>query len=72
MESTFLTKVVLPLALFVIMLGMGLSLVPDDFRRILRHPKAVAVGACFQMLALPILGFAFAKISACRVRWRSG
>lgn len=62
MEATFLTKVVLPLALFVIMLGMGLSLVPDDFRRVLRHPKAVAIGASFQMLALPLLGFAFAKI----------
>lgn len=62
MESSFLTKVVLPIALFVIMLGMGLSLVPEDFRRVLRQPKAVLVGAALQMIALPLLGFAFVSI----------
>ncbi len=62
MEGSILTKIVLPFALFVIMLGMGLSLVPEDFRRVLRHPKAVAVGVSFQMIALPLLGFAVVKV----------
>ena len=34
MEQTILTKVVLPLALFIIMLGMGLSLAGADFKRV--------------------------------------
>ena len=62
MEATFLTKVVLPLALFIIMLGMGLSLVADDFRRVLRHPKPVVVGIAFQMVLLPLLGFGIVKL----------
>ena len=35
MESNVLTVVLLPLALFIIMLGMGLGLTLDDFKRIL-------------------------------------
>ena len=34
MESSFLSAVFLPLALFVIMLGMGLSLTVEDFKRV--------------------------------------
>ena len=62
MEQTFLSKVVLPLALFIIMFGMGLSLVSNDFRRALKFPKAVAVGLTCQMLLLPLIGFAIVKI----------
>lgn len=62
MEQTFLAKVVLPIALFVIMLGMGLSLVPDDFRRVFRFPKAVLVGVGAQILLLPLIGFAVVKL----------
>ena len=57
MEGSVLTKIVLPLALFAIMLGMGLSLIPADFRRVMRFPKAVAAGMLFQLVALPVLGF---------------
>ncbi len=56
MEATFLSKVVLPASLFIIMLGMGLSLEREDFRRVLAYPKAVAVGVLLQMVALPLLG----------------
>jgi BASS family bile acid:Na+ symporter len=38
------------------MLGMGLSLLPEDFKRITRYPKAVAVGTVCQILLLPFLG----------------
>ncbi len=60
MEQTVLTKVVLPLALFIIMFGMGLSLILDDFKRVLEHPKAIATGLICQMLLLPIVGFSLA------------
>ena len=60
MESTVLTTVVLPLALFVIMFGMGLALSISDFRRVSKHPKAFAIGISAQMILLPIIGFAVA------------
>lgn len=57
MESTVLTKVVLPLALFVIMLGMGLALTTKDFGRVSKSPKAFFIGLAAQMLLLPAIGF---------------
>ncbi|WP_088893542.1 bile acid:sodium symporter family protein [Leptolyngbya ohadii] len=56
MQSNLFTAVLLPLALAVVMLGMGLSLVPEDFRRITRYPKAVAIGTVCQVLLLPLIG----------------
>ncbi|MFM1799968.1 MAG: hypothetical protein RLZZ117_2246 [Cyanobacteriota bacterium] len=56
MESSLLTTVLLPLALAFIMLGMGLGLLPDDFRRIGRNPKAVSLGLLSQMVFLPLIG----------------
>jgi BASS family bile acid:Na+ symporter len=57
MESNFLTAVFLPLALFIIMLGMGLGLTLEDFRRILVEPKAVILGLIAQLIMLPVVGF---------------
>lgn len=62
MESSFLTAVFLPLALFVIMLGMGLGLTLDDFKRFLVAPKAVILGLVAQLIVLPLLGFLLASI----------
>ncbi len=62
MESTVLTKVVLPLALFIIMLGMGLALSLADFRRVSKHPKAFIIGIWAQMVLLPVIGFAVATL----------
>jgi BASS family bile acid:Na+ symporter len=58
MQASLLTEVFLPLSLAVIMLGMGLSLTPDDFRRIVRYPKSIAVGILNQIVLLPLLAFA--------------
>jgi len=62
MEQTFLMKVVLPLSLFIIMFGMGLSLIMADFRRVLKFPKAIAVGLVCQMIVLPLIGFGVVKM----------
>jgi len=62
MEASFLSAVVLPIALAVIMLGMGLSLVPEDFQRVKKYPKAVSIGLISQLVFLPIIGFAIAKL----------
>jgi BASS family bile acid:Na+ symporter len=56
MESDLFTTLLLPLALAIIMLGMGLGLTPEDFRRIARNPKAMAVGTFSQMVVLPLIG----------------
>lgn len=61
MESSFLTAVFLPLALFVIMLGMGLGLTVDDFKRIAIAPKPVIIGLLAQLVMLPLVGFALAS-----------
>ncbi len=62
MQSSVFTTVLLPLALAIVMLGMGLSLVPEDFRRITRYPKAVAVGVVCQIMLLPLIGALIALV----------
>ena len=57
MQKSLLTTLVLPIALAIIMLGMGLSLVLADVKRVAKHPKAVAIGIACQMLLLPLVGY---------------
>lgn len=60
MQQSALTAVFLPVALGVIMLGLGLSLTLDDFRRVVVYPKAVIVGLACQMLLLPVVCYGVA------------
>ena len=53
MEGNVLTTYFLPAALFIIMLGMGLSLVVEDFKRVVVYPKAVFIGLSNQLVILP-------------------
>ena len=62
MEANFLTTVFLPLALFIIMLSMGLGLTVNDFKRILIEPKAVILGLIAQLIMLPVIGFLLVNI----------
>ncbi len=50
-----LTQVALPIAIILIMTGVGLSLKPADFKRVLQQPKAFFIGAICQMLILPLI-----------------
>jgi BASS family bile acid:Na+ symporter len=59
---TFVNTQVIPICIFLIMMGMGLSLVPDDFKRVAKAPKAVSVGLINQLLFLPIIGFILATV----------
>lgn len=56
MEASILTNVVLPASLFIIMIGMGLSLQVEDFARIVRYPKAISLGLINQLVLLPLIG----------------
>jgi BASS family bile acid:Na+ symporter len=60
MQADLLTKVILPISLFCIMFGMGLSLRPLDFKKIVASPKVVAIGICAQMILLPLMAFIIA------------
>ena len=60
MSGEVIKQVALPVALFAVLFGMGLSLVPEDFRRVLRHPKAKLVGLTCQLVMLPVVAFALA------------
>ncbi len=62
MEESILTSVVLPVALAIIMFGMGLSLVIGDFKRVFKYPKAAFIGLSNQLIILPLIGFALALV----------
>lgn len=57
MEKNIALTLFLPIALGIIMLGLGLSLVLDDFKRVVLYPKAVIVGLFCQMILLPVICF---------------
>jgi len=54
----------LPIALGVIMLGLGLSLTIADFKRVAQYPRAVVVGLSCQMLVLPAVCYGIARAFA--------
>ena len=58
--TEIISKVFLPLALAIIMFGMGMTLIPADFTRILKTPKAILIGLTNQLILLPIIGFLLA------------
>ena len=60
MQSSALTAILLPVALGIIMLGLGLSLTLADFKRVVVYPRAVLVGLLCQMLVLPVVCYGLA------------
>lgn len=44
----------------LIMLGMGLTLEVEDFRRVLKRPAPIGLGAALQYLVMPLLGWTVA------------
>ncbi|MEZ5158144.1 MAG: bile acid:sodium symporter family protein [Candidatus Nanopelagicales bacterium] len=57
METTLL-----PIALGLIMLGLGLSLTTGDFARVAKHPKAVGIALACQILLLPAICFGLVQL----------
>ena len=55
--GSVLTTIGLPVALGIIMLGLGLSLTLSDFGRVLKQPRAVLVALLCQLVVLPALCF---------------
>ncbi|MGE6794782.1 MULTISPECIES: bile acid:sodium symporter family protein [Psychrobacter] len=69
---TLVNSVVIPLCLFLIMMGMGMTLITNDFKRVLKYPKAVSIGLLNQLILLPIIGFALANIMPLRPEYAVG
>lgn len=63
MADNALFVVFLPLALAVVMAGLGLHLTLADFRRVLSAPRAVAVALAVQSLLLPPIAFGLARLA---------
>jgi BASS family bile acid:Na+ symporter len=61
MESSAITTIFLPVALGIIMLGLGLSLTIADFQRVVKFPKVIFIGLFCQMILLPVVCFSIAK-----------
>ncbi|NUV42105.1 bile acid:sodium symporter family protein [Streptomyces sp. CAI-24] len=62
MNDSALITTGLPIALAIIMFGLGLSLTVDDFRRVTRSPRAVIVALVLQVLVLPLIAFGLVKL----------
>jgi len=56
MEGQSTLQLILPLALMVVMLGVGMSLRVSNFALVLKQPLVVIVGLLLQLVLLPVLG----------------
>ncbi|MCH7315574.1 bile acid:sodium symporter family protein [Acinetobacter sp. ANC 3882] len=63
MDSMLIT-VFLPIALAIIMAGMGLELTLNDFKRVRQHPKAVFIALFCQLVVLVSIAFLICKVFA--------
>jgi len=54
--------IILAISLVIIMFGMGLSLVKNDFIRLFQNPKAIIVGLINQIILLPIIAYTLISI----------
>lgn len=62
MQANVLTEIFLPVALGIIMLGMGLALTLEDFKRVALFPRATFVGLFCQLIVLPLVAFAMLQV----------
>jgi BASS family bile acid:Na+ symporter len=58
-----ITEVLLPVCIAGIMVVLGLSLTPDDFRRVVAIPRGVAIGLANLLVVSPLLAFGVAELT---------
>lgn len=52
-----ISNLILTGGLILVMWGMGLSLVLDDFKRVVKYPKAVTIGVISQIVLIPPIAY---------------
>ena len=52
-----IAKSIAPIALAIIMFGLGLGLTAEDFKRVIKSPRDFFVGFLCQVILLPIIAF---------------
>ena len=57
-----IAKTIAPLALAIIMFGLGLGLTTSDFLRVIKTPRDFIVGFLSQVILLPIIAFGLISI----------
>lgn len=62
MEQGVLIEIGLPVSLFLIMIGMGMTLTPKDFHEVIVAPRATLFGLLAQVLLLPLVAFGLAMM----------
>ena len=62
MTTQFISTLLLPGLLFLIMLGMGMTLSFNDFKRVGTDPKGIFVGLGSQLIVLPMIAFLLAIV----------
>jgi BASS family bile acid:Na+ symporter len=60
---TWFTGQAIVWGLAIIMLGMGITLSVEDFKAVLKMPRAIAVGYAAQYTIMPFLGWAVANVT---------
>ena len=61
MQGDIVSSVLLPLILAFMMFSLGLGLTPEDFKRIIRQPRALLVGVICHFVLLPLVCWALIK-----------
>lgn len=61
MDAGIIT-ILLPLALAIIMIGLGMELTPKDFSRVTKEPKAVLIALFCQLVILVSIAFIICKV----------
>lgn len=56
-QAAFINAEVIPWVLRLVMVGLGLSLMLVDFKRVIVFPKAVTIGLVAQLVGLPAAAF---------------
>ena len=70
MGSGALIDIGLPLSLFLIMVGMGMTLTPKDFREVVVAPRGTFYGLVCQILLLPLIALGVAlALDLSPARW---
>lgn len=62
MDQSAALTIGLPIAIGIVMLGLGLSLTRADFTRVREAPRAVLVALGLQMLGLPVLAYGLIRL----------